>query len=170
MERIGPEKIERVREGLIAQIYEAFKGVTRAGGISWSETFVIDDYGSEEECAAARARDTDTKWEELVDDPGWVLYDGIGGFSFIDTIGFRYYLPAAMIRCIRSGEETGSLCFHLTLPPEGDKLRDWSAQKWSLLDRKQRLAVKRFVRYMEAVVPFFAHSWREAHESYWAGV
>jgi hypothetical protein len=170
MDRIGPNKIDREREALRAQIRAAFKGVTRDGGVSWSETLVIDNYGTDEERAAARARDTDTCWTELVDDPNWVLHDGLGGFSFVDAIGFRYYLPAAMIRSVESGDDHGSLCFHLTLPPPGDKFHDWKMGKWSRIDRKQRLAVRRFIRYMEATDPHFGACWREAFESYWKNV
>lgn len=98
---------EKDRERLIQRIYAAFRGVTRDGGISWTETGVIDDYGTDEERARARLEDTDRSWEELVDDPRWGPDTGWGGYSFLDAIGFRYYLAPAMVRAVRSGQDTG---------------------------------------------------------------
>ena len=111
------------RDALLAEIHEAFPGGSRQGGVSWSEADVIDDYGSPDQRAAARARDRDTRWQDLVDDPNWNPSDG-GHWSFLDAIGFRYYLPAAMVLAVRQGYDAGIL-FHLTLP-EGD-LRDYKA-------------------------------------------
>ena len=47
------------KEQLIELVKTEFADVTREGGVSWSEGYVIDDYGSKEERAAARAKDKD---------------------------------------------------------------------------------------------------------------
>ena len=80
---------------LIDLIKDAFKDVTREGGVSWHECEVIDNYGSDAERALARTRDTDRHWTELLSTEAFYP-SGIGGFCFLDPIGFRYYLPAAL--------------------------------------------------------------------------
>jgi len=140
-------ELAREREELIAEINAAFAGVTREGGVSWSESEVRDHYGTIEERARARARDQERSWEELVDDPAWHPDPGVGGLSFVDPIGFRYYVPAAMTRYLR-GEGEFSLASYLTLR---DEFREHTLGTWSLLDARQRACVRRFLRHVLAV-------------------
>ncbi|MFO0858656.1 MAG: DUF6714 family protein [Phycisphaerales bacterium] len=91
-------------KSLEAEINAAFSDVTRADGISWNETYAIDYYRTDEECATARLSDRDTHWKQLTDDENWLPFPGVGGFSFIDSKGFRYYLPPTMIRFLRGTE------------------------------------------------------------------
>lgn len=132
---------------LEAKIEEAFRGVQRVG-VSWSEARVIDNYGTDAERFAARSRDMEAGWCDLVDDPNWVSEPGIGGWSFLDAGGFRYYLPAVMIRSLRSGFDEG-ITSHLTLPTFGGT-RSYVLEQWSLLDHQQRVSIKHFLRYMVA--------------------
>lgn len=92
-------------ESLVNEIHEAFKNVTREHGVSWNETSAIDDYASDEACAAARLTDKDAHWTQLIEDKDWKPFPGFGGFSFIDAIGFRYYLPLTMIRFLRDNAD-----------------------------------------------------------------
>ena len=155
---------------MIAEIARDFAQVTRQDGVSWSEALVIDNYGSEEECAAARASDKDKHWAELVDDEAWDADQGYGGFSFLDAIGFRYYLPAAMTRCIRTGED-GTIRIHLSRAHDG--ISDWRYSTLGLLDGNQRRCVARFLALMvdisrqEHDVPLFAQWWQETLDNYW---
>lgn len=90
------------RDAIIAEIHVAFATATRGKpAISWSETRAMDNYEDEEGQDAARKLDTESHWSELVDDKRWQPFPGIGGFSFINAEGFRYYLPPTMIRCLR---------------------------------------------------------------------
>ena len=160
------------RDALLAEIYDAFPGGSRQGGVSWSESVVIDDYGSPEERAAARAQDRDAKWQDLLDDTSWNPERGVGGWSFLDAIGFRYYLPAAMVISVRQGWDAGIL-FHLKLP-EGD-LREWKHDKWSMLSLPQRLCVKRFLQYMGIISAWHVaeddeYGWIAALKSYWGRI
>ncbi len=108
----------------------------------------------------------------MIDSPDWEPWEGSGGFSFLDAIGFRYYLAPAMIRCIRSGHDLG-IRFFLTLPT--DRLRQHTINKWSALDRRQRLCIARFLRYMIAACEGHdepGHElerewWQESLHSYW---
>ncbi|MBL0870801.1 MAG: hypothetical protein IBJ18_09530 [Phycisphaerales bacterium] len=86
----------------INQIHAAFKDVDRTNGISWREADIIDDHGDEYQLAAARARDNEKSWTDLLDPQRWPPTDGPrSGWAFLDPIGFRYYLPVAMIRHLR---------------------------------------------------------------------
>lgn len=160
--------LKKERDALEREIREVFADVSREGGVSWSETYVLDDYGSDEECAAARARDLDQRWWELVD---WVTWHGAGGVNFLDAIGFRYYLPALMLREMFD-KEGAWLSFHLEL--SDGNLRAHTLKKWSLLNRAQRRCVKRFLKYMvawsEEMDSSRRRAWRMALRSYWNSV
>ncbi|RYG32933.1 hypothetical protein EON81_19450 [bacterium] len=164
-----PGFVEAERDALLADIEAAFAGVGREGGISWSEAEVLDMYGTAEDQAKARAQDREPGWRSLVDDSKWRTGCGVGGWSFLDAVGFRYYLPAAMIRCIRTGNDEG-IEYHLRL--DDDKFRDFRADKWSLLTLDQRRCVRRFLEYMGVVTAyvyggFDASGWQQSLELYW---
>lgn len=93
-----PYGLNEAQKSLIAGIEAAFEGVSREGGISWSEAEALDAYAPPAEQAAARAKDGERRWQDLVDDPTWPSYDNPASWSFLDPIGFRYYLPAALVR------------------------------------------------------------------------
>jgi len=158
----------RLREEQIAveqQIRRAFRGVTRAGGVSWSESVVIDNHGSEAEAAAAREQDTEQSWEDLVDDPNWIEDPGIGGFNFLDPIGFAYYIAPAMIRSARRGHgEFVGYALHI----DGEFKRELVSR----LSPAQRHATARFVRFMIAVHQaigdhLYGETWKDAYKAYW---
>lgn len=93
---------------------------------------------------------------------------GVGGFYFLDAIGFRYYLPAAMIRWLL-GEGEGFLPYNLRLGRRG-RLRDYTLKQWSLLNDEQRAVVARFIRYereRDKEVGNENGDWKRAYESYW---
>lgn len=165
-----PPFVVTEREALLAEIYEVFSGVSRQGGVSWSECEVIHLYGSPEDRAIARAKAPDKHWQELLDDPDWDPESGIGGWPFLDAIGFRYYLAAAMVLSVRQGWDSGIL-FSLSLPE--DDLRDYTKSQWALLNLPQRLCVKRFLQYMGIVSAWREaknDDWFEAFSSYWGQI
>lgn len=163
----------------MAEIYAAFDGVTRKGGVSWTETGVLDDYGSDDERAEAREQDSDSTWQEVLDNPHWTPDVGWGGFSFLDSIGFRYYLAPAMIRALL-GRSTG-MAFFLTLGttldkefleelaglqmPSSEAMDTHSLETWSQLNQAQRICVARFLRHMARGNE--EPEWREAYDRYW---
>ena len=55
-------------DNAIKQIVEAFGNVPLGGGVSLREADVIDDYGSDEERAAARAHDELDDWQRVPDE------------------------------------------------------------------------------------------------------
>jgi hypothetical protein len=160
------DELKAERAALLAEIDAAFDNVRRDGGVSWSESKVIDNHGSSEERQKARESDTDPRWNELVDQSGWRLDigdSGIGGFSFLDAIGFRYYLPAAMKRSVL-GVYDGGVGYHLRY---GGKLDRWLAEQHSLLDRRQQRCVARYLRYMIDVSRQPEHEWGEEAAVEW---
>lgn len=165
--RSGPSiKLIAEADRMEDEIRTMFAKVTRAGGVSWSETRVLDGCGSMEECRAARARDRELHWTDLVEDENWDPDRGVGGWSFIDAIGFRYYLPAAMIRCLRDRYDCG-IQFHLELEPSRRPGREFTLEKWSALTDEQCACVARFIRCMMLISKYYDKHWEEALNSHW---
>lgn len=169
-----PESLRAEQRAVEAMIYERFRGVTREGGVSWSESEVIDvSYpASIEERLAARALDNEPRWEELVEASNWDPETALGGFFFLDAIGFRYYLAPAMVRSTRLGFSE-RLTYRLRIPSEGEDGRTYGLLTVSLLDHAQCQAVARFVRFMVAMSEWWKSTnrwggdWKPTLESYW---
>ncbi len=140
---------------LIELIKDAFKNVSREGGVSWSETNVVDDYGTEEERRQARERDTDTNWLEVAAIPRFREDGGWGSFSFLDAIGFRYYLPAAMLQSLML--ERSKVCDVFDFSEVCsliDGISDPGALHYGaylLLSDPQKSAIGNYIAYHEAV-------------------
>ena len=126
-----------------AMIRAAFAGVTRDGGVSWTESVVIDGDNSYRTTGEARAEDKDTGWEQLVDDPNWHHNVGIGGFWFLDAIGWRYYIAPAMIRCTRMADPA----LANALDADGVGSRD----RMRLITSEQACAIVAFLQLMVAI-------------------
>jgi len=157
--------LERERRAVEAKIREAFSGVTREDGVSWSESVIVDGDGSGRTREQARALDTESRWEDLVDDKSWHHEVGMGGFNFLDPIGFRYYIAPAMIRCIREG---GGEFISYALTVDGD-FKEGLA---NLITAEQAHAIARFVRLMIAVHAavgddIYGEPWSHAYRVYW---
>lgn len=155
------------RDEIIASVQAAFGGVTRVeGAISWSECGAIDNNKSEEVCLAARLSDTDTHWSQLVDDPDWWPFPGIGGFAFINSEGFQYYLPPTMIRFLR-GENEEWFPGHLL----GSIDRFVYVGPGSPWTRDQLACIARFIAFMarhdECIDEDDPNPWTEALERRW---
>lgn len=88
------------RDRLIANIGEAFGEVSLMGGRSWTQCEILDTAAPKSHGPPSH-KQNDRPWQLLTDDSTWQPFPGIGGFAFIDEIGFRYYLPPTMIRFVR---------------------------------------------------------------------
>jgi hypothetical protein len=126
------------REPLKLLIFFAFDGISREGGVSWADARYLDNGDR-----ADPFHDKDKSWQELVADPQWDLSDGNGGFGFLDPIGFRYYLPAAMIRALN--EESDWIENYLSLVPHASN--ELRLHQWSLLSPEQRRCVGAYLRF-----------------------
>lgn len=158
------------RDAVISEIYAAWSGVTREGGISWSESAVYDNYGTKEEALIARLQDKEQNWRSLVDDPDWNENLGNGGFGMRDAIFFRYYLAPALIRCVRSTTKEGfndsPLCFWLEF--DAKRSEGEVPEEWRLLDSRQRSCTARALRFIASNCnEFDAETWWNTYNSYW---
>ena len=158
-----PQDLADERDAIIFEIYAAWKGVTREGGVSWSESVVIDDYGTQAQRDAARQTDVEWDWESLVDDESWLVRGGFGGFSFLDAIGFRYYLAPELIRCLRTSWSE-VFPFQLTLS-QGD-LADYQLQQWALIDTRQSACIARAIRHLARST--WSSSDHDSSDDWWA--
>ncbi|MEM6430015.1 MAG: DUF6714 family protein [Deinococcota bacterium] len=108
---------------LMETIHSAFADVRRGEGISLHEAIAIDDYHPLAAQQAARAKDTDTHWQDVPCDTIWRCESAL---SFLDADGFRYYLPAFMccgLRALEADDGRGNLLidtcqFHLLHEPQ----------------------------------------------------
>ncbi|MEM1360083.1 MAG: DUF6714 family protein, partial [Bacteroidota bacterium] len=77
-------------------IHQAFAKVRLGAGVSWREADVIDDYGSAQARAAARAQDEQVDWSKIPYNLiGSLRYQSVT--SFFDEEGFRFHLPIIML-------------------------------------------------------------------------
>jgi hypothetical protein len=165
---LNPDKFEARRSALIVEINANFASVTLGNGLSWSQTYEIDNYEADEVIEAARTRDQDTHWRQLVDDPGWSPSPGIGGFNFIDNAGFRYYFPAAMIRIIRDPLSSNTLESMIGII---DRYRGLLSD---LFDQQQIRTIARFVKLMtehpvviEEYLDMPTNHWQVSFDTFW---
>jgi hypothetical protein len=171
-----PPDLEQRRVAILAEIEAAFRSASRRGGVSWTETGAIDDYGSEQDRATAQALDQDTHWSELVNDAEWDPQEQHwGGFHFLDAIGFRYYLPALMTRSLQTRPH--STMFYAIAFGWNDPDEPRSRNKYEKFDSRQLRCVAAFVRFaadhqkwLESIDPHaHIHSmpWEGLYESGW---
>ena len=142
-------ELDVLRQSVLAEIHEAFQDVSREGGVSWSESEVIDDYGDDAERDEARSRDLDTHWTQLVDDPNWHCEPGVGGFTFLDPIGFRYYLAPGLVRIVRDINATDGIDLEFRLGIGTDEPSEYLKSQHSLLDTRQRKCIARCLLFFE---------------------
>lgn len=171
-----PDQLRGQQARVESAIRQAFQNVSREGGFSWSQAEVIDGNGDDVAMRAALSKDTERSWEELVDDPAWDDIGGVGGFCFLDPIGFRYYLAPAMIRHVL-GRSGSTLEFTLTIWDKHQR------RQVSQLTPDQNKAVAKFIRFMVAreswIVDrmrakygsfddnFLTNGWQTAYDSHW---
>lgn len=86
---------------IVAMIEAAFEGVGRGDGVTLHQTRAMDDYGSPDEVAAAKARDTETRWQDVPD----VHLRDFTSSAYFDEAGYRYYLPALMRYALKGGKD-----------------------------------------------------------------
>ena len=167
-----PEQLKEERDAVIQEIYAAFEGVSREGTNSWRDACNREWGGHAPDEVLEWRYVGDSRWEELVDESLWVtggISSSFSNFLWLDREGYRYYLPAAMIRSLRSGEDHEiARSLILDHPEDGAILYRWSA-----LEGRQRLCVRRFLELMSEWIPEDEdddESWQRALATYWAAV
>jgi hypothetical protein len=142
---------ESRRSALMAEIEEAFDGVSREDGTTLHEAIAIDDYLSEEEQRAARLLDIEKRWQDVPDDHIDACYSAL---HFMDAKGFRYYIPAFMLCELRhhgvDWDATFSCAYHLMRAYPGSLRKSEPASIARKYDftGAQCVAVAKFLRFV----------------------
>jgi hypothetical protein len=136
-------------EELICEIETAFAGVRREDGITLHEARIIDACGSDRQQRKARAKDIDTRWQDVPDEE---IENHGEALCYLDIKGFRYYLPAYMRWSIKHYRTSASLSkdapiYALTPWAEG-KVRAWQEERWSVFSLEQCRAILKYLRFM----------------------
>ncbi|RYG36718.1 hypothetical protein EON81_08880 [bacterium] len=127
----------------MAQIYEVFADTKLGDGTSWLESMELDGNDRNDLAAVEREKDKDRPWQELADDPEWSPELGWGGWAFLDDKAFCFYLPAAMVRCLRECHDAG-VGYWITC----------GSPTHSLLNLGQHQCLRRWAQLMLAVSAF----------------
>ena len=132
---------------------------------------MIDNYGTDEERAEARKKDRDGRWQDV---PHKHLADvcGIGGMSFFDPIGWRYYLPAYMTWILSGGETcdsiaSDSLFYWLII---NRRNQDYYQPRYNALKPEEKEAVRAFLRFVSGgglAVDWYMEDANTALANYW---
>lgn len=85
---------EAQRKSLIAQIEAAFGDVRLGNGVSLHQARAMDNYEDDATIGAARALDTEERWQDISDEKLKHLSDTL---SFMDAEGFRFHIPRFMM-------------------------------------------------------------------------
>lgn len=175
-ESVGMSSLKGMAFETINVITSAFDGVSREGGVSLHETRVLDDSldarGSDAELIEARAKDTDVRWQDV---PDSAIEKPDLNLSFLDPIGFRYYIPTYMIWFIKqlSGEEgvycdTHSAALFFLTPNEWGRVRKSKLSYFEILTQEQSHAIYRFLRFCtEYGDEFDKEMAQQAIDKYW---
>jgi hypothetical protein len=128
---------------ILEAIRRDFDEVRPECAITLHETLELDGCGAVQAGLAARKRDTDKHWWEVRDE--WLgEVNGIGGLSFLNDAGFRYYLPAYMSYWLRTGYEPGCLRYFIA----GSR-----KYRYRLFNAAQRVTIARFVKFVHRRFP-----------------
>ena len=155
---MGSPSYEHKKMALIDEITAAFDDVSRENGVSLSEAWAIDDYGSDEERAVARRQDTETRWQDV---PAEDMCFGYSCLNFLDEIGFRYYIPAYVVWFLRNMDNEdpeapsfSSNTFERLLYALGSNgsgsLDDRHLAKYRLFTPAQSRSIAHFLKFHEA--------------------
>ena len=147
--RSGRVDVDEEAEAIVDAIRSAFRGVAR-GAITLHEAEAIDDYGSDDERAAARERDTERGWEEI---PDAHVEECVYALAHVDPASWRYYVPRFMLWALHHFRSSDSLISDFTVytfdPSDTDpNLREYDMARYRTLDAEQARVVCRFLRYM----------------------
>jgi hypothetical protein len=138
-----------LREEIVQEIRSAFAGVTLDGGISLEQTRVMDNYGR----GVTPEQFRDLPKKEVTDDwagiPNETL-DEADCTAFLDEKGFRYYIPALMIRMLDAYDE-GSMMTIGTISRLYPKRKDHE-ELYSGLTRPQKIAIARYLQELPGLV------------------
>ena len=131
----------RIRPHLLHQIEAAFDGIELGRGVSLHQARAADDYASAADVEAARALDSESRWQDITDEKLNRLADTL---PLMDAEGFRFHIPRFMIFALlnegaRSWARDTAIYWTDTAERPGEHL--------SLLSEDQRRAVEAFAEF-----------------------
>lgn len=129
---------ERVRE----IISETFKDVKLGNGVGLKKANGLDDRVDTITFTELRATDEKGDWRKI---PVSELNRCHSSLSFFDAEGVRFHLPAFLIAELNGDDlaNRGSYCFDMV--SRLTNITDWQENKFSLLSKQQRDAVREFL-------------------------
>ena len=137
----GNDGVETV---LLAAIEAAFTDVPK-GAITIHEADLLYNLGiSQTERDAARARDRDSRWQEI---PDSTIRKCSHALPFLDQIGWRYYVPAYMSWSIRHVADRESDSVDSTIYTFSH-FDDAGYARYQSLSASQLTVVRRFLQFM----------------------
>jgi hypothetical protein len=128
--------IERQRKALIKKITLAFQNTKLEDGITIHQARALDDY---EDPQPARKIDSHLTWPEIPD-PWLENFSDV--FPFMDAKGFRYYIPAYMIWCLKS-QKVNSNSYWATVYYLKQRYRD----HFDLFNHQQLTVIQEFLEF-----------------------
>jgi hypothetical protein len=123
------------RDKVIAEVREAFWGVTLGNGVGLHQGQAIDDWEVEAIQLAQRERDEKENWEAISAETLNLCHSSL---CFFDAEGMRFHLPAFIVGDLR-GELGCDAIFHLT------ELSDYALGKLTALTADQHNAVRHYL-------------------------
>jgi hypothetical protein len=123
---------EEKQARLIEEINSAFNGVSRQGSIGIHEADASFEYVSPGGVKKARHKDQDTRWKDAEVDS---IELWARTLRHMDFIGYRYYLPAFAVHCLRHGDESYLV----------DLLRE---PRWKILSKSQNRVIARCLQFL----------------------
>ena len=128
------QQLDQLRQ----KIERAFAGVTLQEGIGLYEAQGIDDYASQEECLAYRAKDEKLNWHNIsIND----LNRCNSSLTFFDAQGMLFHLPAFLLASL-NGDYLHGLTFTLI------HLGDHTERKFCLFNAEQRAVVADYLQFL----------------------
>ena len=155
------------REDVEDAIRSAFRGVTLDGGVSLEQTKHIDDYCANItriEFRRLPEREVTDDWEAI---PASALDQEDFFVGHLDPKGFRYYIPALMLRLFEKYAPDSFILDYLY--PRRDKVESMR-QFHSVLDRAQRAAIAIFLQALPDLVELSTYDEtivKRAIRNYW---
>jgi hypothetical protein len=149
---------------LVGQIHRAFDHVVLGGGLSLHQAHLEGAYSDERVFLAARERDTESHWSDVIDKlEEW----DTSTLSFFDPEGWRFYLPAFMCKALKDDwRKTGtweSVAWNLRA--DEDSVGRYMLERYETLDRAQSKAVSAFLAFFDKYSG--RGDARRAIQSYW---
>jgi len=135
--------MSRTDESIITLIREAFRDVSLGNGDGLRKAKSLDDYGEgyTKERIELDAKEKAEGWQSL---NAKDLDENEVALSFFDPEGMRFHLPAYMIYHLDDAFHVADILFHLT-----DVNNDHARKQFSLLNQKQRNAVREYLLFIK---------------------